>query len=50
MGTLGVLAQAAIQNLVNVEKVTAQLRQTNFRGRIELIQELVEEHRRRGSG
>jgi len=48
MGTLGVIAQAAIQNLINVEKVSAQLRQTNFRGRIELIQEIVDEYWQRG--
>jgi predicted nucleic acid-binding protein len=49
MGTLGVLAQAALKNLINLEQTTQKLRQTSFRGRVELLQEIVDEHRQRGN-
>ncbi len=50
MGTLGVLAQAAVQDLISLEQTSIRLRQTNFRGRVELLQELVNELRLRGKG
>ena len=49
MGTLGVLAQAAFQNLIGVEQTSSLLRQTSFRGPVELLQEIVDELRHKGN-
>jgi predicted nucleic acid-binding protein len=49
MGTLGVLAQAACRNLISVDETSTKLRRTNFRGRVELLDELVDEIRQHGN-
>jgi predicted nucleic acid-binding protein len=49
-GTLGVLARAARHGLIDLPAAFARLRATNFRYRQELLDTLLTEHAKRGSG
>lgn len=50
IATLAVLARAALRGLIDVDDVSERLRQTNFRGPIEILGKLVEELRGSSSG